>query len=850
MKKVFVLFCFILSMFISGIACANGEQIDLMQLKDWLIILDKDAIPSEKFAAEEFQNLFAKTTGINLRIGYKPISENNNIFLGYSESMKKSNVGFDITELKEEGLRINIKTNNIAIAGGRPRGTLYGVYEFAERYMGIRFLTYDHTYIPSKKENILVNTEDYKYVPPFTFRSSYYFENIKHPEFSVRLFNNSFATDTKYGGKSAMDFVSHSLFRQVPTEKYSKKHPEYFAEIGGKRLLSAYGGGPQVCNTNQDVVNIVTESVLKEIKDRPGVKDIAVVQNDNQYYCTCPKCEAINKKEESPMGSHLTLVNEVADRVAKQYPDVIIGTLAYQYTRKAPKTIVPRDNVMVQLCSIECNLLRPVNDKNDDMNRPFAEDLAAWGKICKNLWIWDYMVDYRSYTMPFPNLKAIGQNIKYYADNNIKGVFMEANYQSDAGEMSDLRNYVTSHCLWKPGSDSWALAEEFCRLHYGKAWKPIFEYLTMFHDNAEKLNLKAKFNAVPEEVGLNKEMSEKILNYFEEALKLADNDEIKDRVEKASISALCTMIETARGDAKFENGRYNYQSDEKYKDCMRRYIELAHKFNMINYNEDDFPFTKNQELEFKRELKIYDEGGRPAAQLENDIWKLTLLTDEDGKIVEMIHKPSGYNFLPAGKYDLKTAFLSDIISSKVYKDSIPSHFGVENIGNSVILTKYLKDGSEYKKTIILAEDGSGKILFNTTINQKGKFFKRGNYKLIVEPNFETGTRSRKSGAITAFVKIDNQWKPFSEGLIGNHGPYEKLIDQGRIGGVYALFNSQKKIGLIEKFESKKVDGMIASWTDSSSKFKLGFTTKDFKIRKNSKYSFDYSIEFIDHSPEK
>ena len=48
-----------------------------------------------------------------------------------------SPVGFGIDEFDPEDLRIIIREGNIAIAGGRPRGTLYGVYTFLEDYFFI-----------------------------------------------------------------------------------------------------------------------------------------------------------------------------------------------------------------------------------------------------------------------------------------------------------------------------------------------------------------------------------------------------------------------------------------------------------------------------------------------------------------------------------------------------------------------------------------------------------------------------------------------------------------------------------------------------------------------------------------
>ena len=66
---------------------------------------------------------------------------------------------------------------------------------------------------------------------------------------------------------------------------------------------------------------------------------------------------------------------------------------------------------------------------------------------------------------------------------------MQANSVSLSGEMSDLRNYVMSRCLWTPGLDSWELVEEFCHLHYQEAAEPILTYLIELHDNAEKMDV-------------------------------------------------------------------------------------------------------------------------------------------------------------------------------------------------------------------------------------------------------------------------------------------------------------------------------------------------------------------------
>ena len=84
------------------------------------------------------------------------------------------------------------------------------------------------------------------------------------------------------------------------------------------------------------------------------------------------------------MGTLLRAVNGVADAVLAEFPDVMVDTLAYHYTRTAPNVTVPRRNVVVRLCSIECNFAQPFSHPS---NQAFMKDLSAWsalaaGRLC------------------------------------------------------------------------------------------------------------------------------------------------------------------------------------------------------------------------------------------------------------------------------------------------------------------------------------------------------------------------------------------------------------------------------------------------------------------------------------
>ena len=189
------------------------------------------------------------------------------------------------------------------------------------------------------------------------------------------------------------------------------------------------------------------------------------------------------------MGSQLAFVNAVAEQIEAKYPNVKVGTLAYWYTRKAPKTIKPRHNVQIQLCSIECCTLHPIDDPTCDRNKEFCQDMKDWSSICNDIWIWNYNTNFRYYDLPFPNLRVIGPNVRYFLQNSAKGVFMQANGNGMSGELSDIRNYLIARMLWNPNFDDKAVLEEFVRLHYKSASQPILDYINMFHDNAEKNGL-------------------------------------------------------------------------------------------------------------------------------------------------------------------------------------------------------------------------------------------------------------------------------------------------------------------------------------------------------------------------
>ena len=418
MSKMPVLISIIvLAVLVSPLQAQTPRGVNLAAIQAWNIVVADDAIASEIYAAEEFQELFRQASGLKLPIVGKVNRLDRHIFLGPSEMLSSSNVAFGIDDFGEEDLRIVIRDGNIAIAGGRPRGTLYGVYTFLEDYLGVRFLTHDHTHGPAIGDGRVVGPIDYFYHPPLNFRSAYSGELNYNPDFCARMRNNfiqrGFAKlEARHGGSSRTRLINHSFYGLLPASKYWVDHPEYFSLVDGKRTSD------QFCLTNPEVLKIVVKTVREWLDEKPEYKNVAVQPNDNDKYCRCPGCAAIDKREGTPMGSLLTFVNAVADEIAKTHPYAEVGTSAYWLWRKPPRTIKPRPNVQIQLASYRCSILTPVNDPRSKYNRPFREELVAWRKICKNITIYNYNTNFKCYLWPAPNMRIIEPNIRFFVANN------------------------------------------------------------------------------------------------------------------------------------------------------------------------------------------------------------------------------------------------------------------------------------------------------------------------------------------------------------------------------------------------------------------------------------------------
>lgn len=500
--------------------CKNGKA-------QACIVIGSSSIAAEKTAAKELAKYLKQITGADYRI-YKDTdklpAKLAKMYVGRSKVSDKLIKGVNWQTLARDGIVIKTVGNNIVLSGGRPRGTLYAVYTFLEDYLGCRWWTSVYQVIP-KKQNIAFVKLNKVYSPRMVYRESHYRQSYDttRPDFAVKLKLNGVMQQTpaEWGGHESFINGGHSFGSLISADVYFKDHPEWFSQINGTRIPNG-----QLCLSNKEMRKEMIKNVLATIAANPDYRIVDVSQNDNYSYCQCAECTALADKYGGQSGLLIDFINEIAAEVHKQFPNHFVQTFAYQYTRFAPKGIVPADNVVIRLCSIENDNSRPLTSST---NADFYNALNEWNRISKKLFIWDYAANFSNYHIPHPNTQVLAKNIKLYVKAGAIGMFEQGDMYNNTVCFSELRNWVTSKLLWDSTLDGDKLMNQFMTAYYGKAADTMKSILKVYTDSVLRANYKLVCYQSTNPYFTANDYIEGF-NLFDKALSLADSEQIKDRI--------------------------------------------------------------------------------------------------------------------------------------------------------------------------------------------------------------------------------------------------------------------------------------------------------------------------------
>lgn len=434
----------------------------------------------------------------------------------------------------ESGFLYRIFDKDIEIEAGNGQAMVYAVYDWLERVAGCRYYSRTYEYIPFDA-NLTVCFEEYQFSPILQYREIHY-RDFFDPEFAEKhKMVPQCKRDENWG------FWCHSFGTLCSPEEYFDEHPEYFSLYEGKRV----GKNAQLCLSNPDVFDIVLKNLKKHMDENPKAKYWSVSQNDNAAYCQCEKCREMNERDGSPMGSVLNFVN----RIAEHFPDKVISTLAYWYTRKAPATTRPAENVHIMLCNIEANRGLPI--ETDEKSSGSRQELLDWKEICQNVFLWDYCVQFRNLVGPFPNLRVLGPNIRFFVENNVRSLFSQSNREI-GGEFHELRGYLLAKLMWDPYINEREVMIDFLNGYYKQAGPVILQYIDLIHDEMEKAGGELNIFGGPldaKDTYMREDLFRQYEALFGEAISLTQGDaDTQFRVKTAALSIYYAGIVLEYGD--------------------------------------------------------------------------------------------------------------------------------------------------------------------------------------------------------------------------------------------------------------------------------------------------------------
>jgi len=426
------------------------------------ITVPTTASPSQTRAAEVLAEHLGMVLPTTPTVGSATRDADLTILIGPGKWTDDLGLLANVDTLGPDGFHLSVSGSQAVIIGGHDKGATYGAYELLEE-LGFQLWTPGALTVP-EGEVMLPEELSRTEIPVIEYRDTHYTPG-HDPAFAEWHRLDRFIYD--------WGMWVHTFGRLVPPDEHFHDHPEWFAEVNGKRIPSG-----QLCLTNEGLYQALLHELRIRIEAEPDKHYWSVSQNDTFGYCTCSNCAAIDAREDAHSGALIAFVN----RLAAEFPDKTISTLAYQYSRKAPKHLRPADNVLIVLAPIELNRSRPVVD--DPSAAAFRTELEDWARMTDRLLIWDYVIQFANLVSPFPNLRVLQPNLRYFVDQHAIAHFQQGNREV-GGEWAELRTWMIAQLLWNPNEDTDELIDEFLTGYYGAAAPHLRAYIDSQHDALE-----------------------------------------------------------------------------------------------------------------------------------------------------------------------------------------------------------------------------------------------------------------------------------------------------------------------------------------------------------------------------
>ncbi|MDD2706630.1 MAG: DUF4838 domain-containing protein [Verrucomicrobiae bacterium] len=453
---------------------------------------------------------------------------------------------------KAVGRNAREKLNVVIPSCREEQGTCYAVYDFLERYVGVRWYgpTRLNIVFPKKNGSLVVKGEGLRRFP-----------SIKHRQLATR----PWPVENRILWNEGND-DEYAIFQKRVRDgglRWMANHSALDGDwLKDKKTGDALGYSDRrlVDKLVEAARNFFDGKGLPEFAKKPNCSALAmgdyfaIVPNDSNLVRVTAedrKLYDMGSRDERGKGCFGTakdsyyffqLLNQVAKELKKTHPDKKIATLAYAGYSYMPKGLELESNITVSPCLLACGYEKgPL--AND---RQFYGEWVDWSrKVGASLFCWGYFHAPFERGMlggfnVFPLFVGdrISQDVRQYVKDKIEGVYL-----CGAPLQPDYQVYMRT--AWDAGvnADCNLILDEFFSGYFGAAGQPMRQ----FYDRIMEINREEGVIGTSLEIswsvlGTDKRMQE-LGSCMAKALDLAATREEKARVELWKAAFWKRMVE-------------------------------------------------------------------------------------------------------------------------------------------------------------------------------------------------------------------------------------------------------------------------------------------------------------------
>jgi len=466
------------------------------------IVINKNRPQEVAQAAEELQHYIEKISGAKLPIvNDLKLARGMNILIGNNESLN-----VDIKTENNDGFIIKTSKNTLFLCGKSEIGTLYAVYTFLEKYLGIRwFWPGELGEIVPKQSSIFVDDIDFIEEPDFKWRNrgpgGALWGAISGPtemHARARLLGitaqhqdevRRWEQRNKWGGMKI--YGGHAMGEIYPPEKYAKTHPEFYALVDGKRAVPGpdydYKHEGQICTTDPEVIKTAVDWAVEFFNQHPDYDGIHMTLNDGRGFCECDQCQKLDtgdfvtrpgidleEMKSKPVKYTVitdrvfTFMNNICEEIQKTHPGKYIVSMAYSRYIDPPKQIKIHPYVIPQYC-----LWSAYKHANTELKQKHEKIAAGWSEVSKATAIYEYYINGSWPGMHRLVVPNITESIKYLAGKGIRLYQMQS---GDEFAINGINYYVAGKLLWDVSLNQEEILNEFYHMAFNTSGDIIKNY--------------------------------------------------------------------------------------------------------------------------------------------------------------------------------------------------------------------------------------------------------------------------------------------------------------------------------------------------------------------------------------